>query len=497
MHCFKLNVRVCFQTFAFFFMFGAIFTAILEAKVINPGNLNNRLQLLLLKNPSLKNVSYGISIVSLKKNSSLFNYRSNDLFSVASNMKLLTTSAALDYLGPDFEYKTIIKTNGRIATSGELNGDIIIKGSGDPNISGRFYGGNILAIPESWAQAVRNRGICAITGDIIADDTIFDRMYVNHDWPQNQLSAWYCAPSCGLSFNDNCVDITVIPDKKPGRVVTLLIEPGTSYFTIFNSCVSTTNKKEHTYSIHRKPDTNHLFVKGKFWVNASPEKTWVTVHNPALYLATVLKEILEKNGIAVHGNVRLIDESDSVKPDWEIITQTTSTMEQTVFVTNKQSQNFYAEQIIKTLGAQIKGRGTLEAGTEVIQEFMTKLGFQPEEYQIDDGCGLSKNNRLSPKMITTLLAYMSKHPHAKVLWDSLPASGTDGGLRRRMISPRYKNKIHAKTGYIAKTSALSGYIDASQGDILVFSILVNNFKNLSKVMKLQDDICQTLIDCYN
>jgi D-alanyl-D-alanine carboxypeptidase/D-alanyl-D-alanine-endopeptidase (penicillin-binding protein 4) len=199
----------------------------------------------------------------------------------------------------------------------------------------------------------------------------------------------------------------------------------------------------------------------------------------------------------VHGSARVIDESDSINTNLEIITQTTSTMEQTVLVTNKQSQNFYAEQIIKTLGTHIKGRGTLEAGIEVIHDFMSKLGFQPDEYKIEDGSGLSKGNKLSPQMITTLLTYMYKHPHGKVLWNSLPTSGIDGGLRRRMIAPRYKSKIHAKTGYIAKTSALSGYVDASNGDVLAFSILMNNFKNLSTITKIQDDICQALVNCYN
>jgi len=496
MYWHKIKLKVCCNTIVFLLIFSVFFTTFSEASITNPSNLHNRLQLL-LKNPSLKNVSCGISIVSVKKNSSLFNYRNNDLFSVASNMKLLITSAALDYLGPDFEYKTSVEANGTITALGELKGDIIIKGSGDPNLSGRFYNGNILAIPESWANAVRNRGIRVITGDIIADDSIFDRIHINPNWPENQLSEWYCAPSCGLSFNDNCVDITLIPDKKPGNIVMLLIDPNTSYFTIFNNCVYTSNKKEHDYSIYRKPETNQIFIKGKFWVNAFPEKTWVSVHNPALYLATVFKEVLEKNGVTVHGNARVTDESDSITTDLAMITQTTSTMEQTVLVTNKHSQNFYAEQIIKTLGAQIKGRGNLEAGIEVIHDFMNKLGFQPEEYQIEDGCGLSKGNKLSPKMITNLLTYMNKHPHGKVLWDSLPTSGIDGGLRRRMIAPRYKSKIHAKTGYIAKTSALSGYIDTSDGDVLAFSIVMNNFKNLSTIVKIQDDICQALVDCYN
>ncbi|KAB2834044.1 MAG: D-alanyl-D-alanine carboxypeptidase/D-alanyl-D-alanine-endopeptidase [Candidatus Brocadia sp.] len=491
----RFKIKTYLNIFAFFVVFCAFFTTLLEAKITSSDDLNKRLRNF-FKNPSLKNVSCGVSIVSVNENSSLFNYRNNDLFSVASNMKLLTTAAALEYIGPDFEYKTTVDASGSIVRSGELRGDLVIKGSGDPNISGRFYDGNILAIPEAWAHAVKSKGIRVITGDIIADDTIFDRIYTHPNWPENQLSEWYCAPSCGLAFNDNCVDITLIPGKKPRDVVRLLVEPRTSYFTISNTCVYTSNKKEHLYSISRKPETNEILIKGKFWINASPEKTWVSVHNPSLYLATVFKEILGKNGVEVRGNARLIDKDVAVESDLTVITQTTSTMEQTILVTNKQSQNFYAEQILKTLGAQIKGRGTSEAGIEVIQDFMSKIGFQPEEYHIDDGCGLSKDNRLSPKMITTLLAYMSKHPYGRVLWNSLPTSGIDGGLRRRMEAPKYRSKIHAKTGYIARTSTLSGYIDTTNGDVLAFSILMNNFKNLKVIQNIQDDICQAMVDCY-
>lgn len=491
----RSDFKICFNVLVFFLVFGTFFSGLSDAKTTGFQDLQSRLRLF-LKNPSLKNVSCGISIVSLNENASLFNHRNNDLFSVASNMKLLTAAAALELLGPDFEYKTIIDARGRITGSGELRGDIIIRGSGDPNISGRFYDGNILAIPDSWALAVRKKGIRVITGDIIADDSIFDRVYTNPNWPTNQLSEWYCAPSCGLSFNDNCVDITLIPQKKPGGIVRLLVEPNTSYFRINNSCVYTVKKKEQLYSIRRTPGTNEISIRGKFWINSTPEKNWVSVHNPALYLATVFKETLEKKGIPVYGSARLIDEDDDPDSEVRVITQTTSTMEQTIQVMNKQSQNFYAEQIMKTLGARIKGRGTLDAGIEVVQDFMSRIGFQPGEYHIDDGCGLSKENRLSPKMITALLAFMSKHPHGKVLWDSLPASGIDGGLRRRMQTPRYKSKIHAKTGYIAKTSALSGYIDTTNGDVLAFSILMNNFRDLRAVQKIQDNICQVMVDYY-
>ncbi len=496
MDCCKFTLKVHFNTFILVFICSVFVTEFLEAKATSPTDLDSRIQIL-LKNPSLKNVSCGISVVSIKKNTPLFSYRDNDLFCIASNMKLLTTAAAIEYLGPDFEYRTSVDAHGVITASGELKGDIIIRGSGDPNLSGRFYNGNITSVPESWANAIRNRGIRKVTGDIIADDSVFDRIYTNPNWPENQLSAWYCAPSCGLSFNDNCVDITLISDKKPGNIVTLLVEPSTSYFAIINKCVNTSKKKEHAYSIYRKPGTNQIFIKGKFWINASPEKTWVNVHNPALYLATVFKEILEKKGTIVQGCARVIDETDSFNSDLEKITATVSTMKQTILVMNKNSQNFYAEQILKTLGLQIKGRGSSNAGIEVLHAFMKKLGFAPDEYQIEDGSGLSKGNKLSPRIITTLLTHMNEHPYRDVLYDSLPVSGIDGGLRHRMISSRYKNKIHAKTGYIAKTSALSGYIDTLNGDTLAFSILMNNFKDLGAIRKIQDNICQILVDCYN
>ena len=224
MDCCKFTLKVHFNTFVLVFICSVFFTKFLEANATSPNNLDSRIQLL-LKNPSLKNVSYGISVVSIKKNIPVFSYRDNDLFSIASNMKLLTTAAAIEYLGPDFEYKTSIDTHGVITASGELIGDIIIKGSGDPNLSGRFYNGNITSVPESWADAIRSRGIRKVTGDIIADDSVFDRIYTNPNWPENQLSAWYCAPSCGLSFNDNCVDITLISDKKPGNVAQLFVVP--------------------------------------------------------------------------------------------------------------------------------------------------------------------------------------------------------------------------------------------------------------------------------
>ena len=492
-----------FQRLLHFYMrsciiFIALFTCLtLPVKVIKaePTHLNEQIRNILQKY-LLKNAHCGISVVSLKTNTPVVNYQSNDLFMVASNMKLATTATALEYLGTDFKYNTLVEADGNITGNGTLEGNIIIRGSGDPNLSGRFYNNNILTIPNAWLQATKNLGIQKITGDIVADDSIFDRNYINDAWPKNQLHEWYCAPTSGLSFNDNCIDIIFVPRNNVNKKVSLLIEPNTSFVTIHNECIYTSEEKQHAYSIYRKPGTNDIYVKGKFWTNASQKREWVSVHSPSLYLATLFKEMLKNGGISVFGIARLINENDRISYSNKPIkiAQTISTMEQSIHITNKRSQNFYAEQIIKTLGAHIKGCGNTENGLQVISAFMKKLGYDSEEYKIRDGSGLSKENKLSPNMITTLLSYMNTHKHGKVFCDSLPISGIDGGLHRRMASLQYKGKIHAKTGYIAGASALSGYIDTSKGDRLAFSILINNFKSLRDAKKAQDEICQFLAD---
>ena len=144
----------------------------------------------ILGKKALNKAKVGIHVVSVENNETLYKRNEEKTFSIASNAKLFTTAAALVYLGPKYEYKTVVFRSGRISPDGVLEGDIIIKGSGDPNLSGRLYDGRVTAVPESWASRVKNAGIKVISGDIIADDRVFDREYTPPTWPSNQLSKW-------------------------------------------------------------------------------------------------------------------------------------------------------------------------------------------------------------------------------------------------------------------------------------------------------------------
>lgn len=442
-----------------------------------------------------KGTRVGISLFSISNNRSLYKANSDQPFVVASNMKLFTTAAALAYLGADYKYKTEILYRGTLSSDGKLNGDIFIKGSGDPNISGRFFDGNVNVVPAYWADAIKKHGIEVVMGDVVADDSIFDREFIHDSWPKDQLSEWYCAPISGLSFNDNCIDIVVEPDDKPDGATSIHIEPETSYVKINNECRTTLLKSKHFYTLYRKPFTNQINVKGYFWSNAEPKKEWITIHNPPLYTATVFKEILEKKNVRVTGEARVINESDlHAEQVLHKLAITTSSLRQAINVTNKNSQGFYAEQILKTLGAFVKGEGTFAGGLQVIEDFISELGFSDDQYQLDDGSGLSKENKLTPDMITGLLSYMYGHKNADVFLESLPISGTDGTLKKRMKEEPYKSRIRAKTGYVYGTSALSGYINTVDDEIIAFSILVNEIRGGTwQAKRLQDAICRFLV----
>jgi len=445
-----------------------------------------------------KGTHVGISIFSVSRNKSLYKSNSNKQFVVASNMKLLTTATALVYLGAAFEYKTEILYRGDISADGKLDGDLIIKGSGDPNISGRFFEGNVTAVPDYWADTIKKHGIRVIAGDIIADDTVFDREFVHENWPKDQLSEWYCAPVSGLSFNDNCIDIIMNPNSDPGGFTAVETEPETSYVKIMNKCKTTTLKAKHFYSLYRKPFTNQIKIKGNFWSKAQPSQEWITIHNPPLYVATVFKEILEGKDVRVMGEARVIGETDfNARHSLNKLVKTTSSLRQSIMVANKRSQGFYAEQILKTLGAVINNEGTFSGGLEVVADFITKLGVPEDQYQLDDGSGLSKKNKLTPDTITTLLNYMYNHKYAGIFLKSLPISGTDGTLKNRLKDEPYKSRVRAKTGYVNGTRTLSGYVKTLDEEIIAFSILVNKIKGGTwQAKRLQDFICRFLVT-YN
>jgi len=442
----------------------------------------------------LKNASVSILVKSLKDGSVIYENNPEQALMPASNLKLVTTATALEKLGKDYKYSTRFYLTASPDGNGVVNGSLIVKGSGDPNISGRGQG-SVITLLGNAVQQLKAKGVQKITGGIVIDDTIFDRLYVNPDWPADQMDRWYQAEISGVSFNDNCLDLTLTPGDAVGEPARVAVSPMTGYITINNTCKTTDNAREHKFAVTRDGDSNTFSITGTIWTRAKPYKTSIPIHEPGLYFGTVFREVLEKGGIAVGGNVSLATKSYDEKNDGLVPgAELTSDIARTITVANQRSQNFYAESMLKLLGHSFGAAGSWAEGVKVIEGYLDGLSVSTDDYAIRDGSGLSKSNRLTARAIVTVLEHMRSGELAQIYMDSLAVSGlADTSLEQRLGKKPYAGKIHGKTGSLSVASALSGYAENLDGEIFAFSIIVNGTSN-NAAEKLQDAICRLLVE---
>jgi D-alanyl-D-alanine carboxypeptidase/D-alanyl-D-alanine-endopeptidase (penicillin-binding protein 4) len=443
----------------------------------------------------------GVSIVDLSSRAPAFAYQADSPLMLASNTKLLTTAAALGVLGSEHVFETRVYGRGSVA-DGRLAGDLAVVGGGDPNISGRFHDGDSLAIFRGWADALAARGIRRVEGDLLLVNGMFAGPRIHPDWPRDQLTSWYEAPVDALSFNDNCVLVRVRPGLRAGLPARVETVPPVGYFTIRSTATTSNTGQRGRLTIGRNLDDDTLLVSGTISLRSGPIDEWVAVHDPAAYFAAAVRAALAERGIEVagatrheHGPIDALVPADREVAPWELYASYQSDLARTLEVTNKRSQNFYAESLAKFLGWRGHGEGSWEAGLAVVSRFVAGLGVDPNAFRLADGSGLSRANTMTPRAMTALLGGMYFHPLGRDYVRSLPYSG-EKGLRwqRRLARPPYAGNVFAKTGTIRGVSTLSGYAKAASGKVYAFSILCNEVRSTSAAMAAQDRIVSTLID---
>jgi D-alanyl-D-alanine carboxypeptidase/D-alanyl-D-alanine-endopeptidase (penicillin-binding protein 4) len=429
----------------------------------------------------------GVHIVELDTGETVYDFNADQPRVIASNTKLLTTAAALDAFGPGYFFETRFVLRGKVR-NGVLEGDLGVVGGGDPHISGRDYGGDSYAAFRPWAQTLRERGINRVSGDIYLAHGLFQAPNIHPDWPREQLTRWYEAPVDALSFSDDCILVRVWPSATGGRPVVELV-PDVPVLRLENTARTTPSSKGQQVIIARAGDA--LIVRGSIGRNSGPVETWVTIPDPVRYFGEGLKAALAEGGVGVDGHLRPVDQLPGAI--WERVGVHRTDLLSIITVTNKRSQNFYAETLAKYLGAMRCGHGSWPEGTRAIGEFLRGIGVPPGSFTMSDGSGMSRDNRFAPRHLTTLLRHMFFHPAGREFAQSLPFSGEDlGSWKRRMAVPPYRGNVLAKTGTLDGVSALSGYAKAVSGKSYAFSILCNRTSGDARLA--QDRIVMTLID---
>ena len=427
----------------------------------------------------------------------LFRSRSNELFKPASNQKVITTAAALAILGPDYAYRTVLAMRGS---------DLVIIGSGDPSIGdprmARAAGEPITAVFHDWAARLKQRGVTEIKGDLLFDDTIFELEHVHPSWQGRfNLQQWYTAPVGGLNFNDNCVDVLIKPAKAIGQPAVIILIPNTPWTKLANK---TKTAKKGEPLISRSGDGPvTVTVSGKVSRPNSVEDPFsLTIDDPGQFFAATCRTVLAAKGIKVHGQtkrqrVRLAD--GSLPKDVKILAVYERKLKDMLWRCNKSSQNVFAEALFKTVGYHKSNPssriGSNKTASAAVLAFLEQLGLNTEGLVIDDGSGLSHENRCTPDAIARVLTLMHYTSMGKVLRSSMATPGEQVGTLRKRLKD-LAGKVFAKTGTISGVSALSGYVDGPDGRRYAFCVLCNDTHKAkggtSAARRVQDALCRKL-----
>ncbi|MFC1738104.1 D-alanyl-D-alanine carboxypeptidase/D-alanyl-D-alanine-endopeptidase [Planctomycetota bacterium] len=436
----------------------------------------------IINGSSQKKVIFSIQIAKAESGKVIYSYKGNRVMIPASNMKIVTTAAALEYLGPNFEYTTII------GLSGDM---LVVIGSGDPllgdDVTDERYGREAGWIFKDIAAALKAAGQKKIK-DIIVDSTVFDDERVNPSWSRNDLNRWYACEVAGLNYNGNCVEITA---TNTSNKVELTVEPASSFIKITNN-VKPIQTGRGAVGSYRQPAVNDIVVFGKCREKQGPIN--VAIERPAAFFGFLLAEELTGAGINVTG--QFIEKK--CEPDTKIkeLLSCRTKLSDVLTRCNKDSFGLAAEALLKTIAANANRygeNGGWEAGRGLISRYLVQLGVDRNELYIDDGSGLSRENRLSANAITKVLVDVYNSKNRSLYEDSLAAGGIDGTISRYFKEEKYKGKVLGKTGYIDGVKTFSGLCQTSDGDY-IFSILANNTNGGTRTAI--NKIAKAIIDEY-
>ncbi len=425
----------------------------------------------------------GACVVEVPGGRVIYERNADQPLAPASNMKLLTTAAVLDQLGSTHKLRT------RLARNGDT---LVLVGGGDPafgdpNIADRL-GVDRTADYAGWIKTLRESGTAGQIRNLVFDDSIFDSEWRHPNWQEKEYQHWYCAPVGGLILNDSCVDVQ--GEVAGGKTTPLLIPPCSLFEVVNRSSVG----KGDQITVGRPGDAWQLVVSGRFSGRSRPAV--VTVPDPGMFAAGVLYDMLKAEccpELSGPQRRKVTDQAGNLPEGWQVVGSVESQLSDVIQRCNTDSQNLFAETLMKLSGAAATGSpGSWAAGRVAAAQFLRKHDLPVEGIFIDDGSGLSKENRVTARLLAGLLCRMRQHPDWEAWRKSLAVGGENGTLRKR-LKGSMAAKVFAKTGFIRGVSTLSGYIEIGPDRYLAFSFLYNDINGWAgNARQAQDRACQVL-----
>lgn len=399
----------------------------------------------------------GVAVADAATGAPLFQRSGDRLLSLASTTKALVAAAALAELGPAFTFRTRVVGLGPVQ-DGAVPGIGVI-GGGDPCLDEHFAERDPDAHFRGWAQQLRAAGVTMVRGDIVIDGRLFSGPSRPDTYPQDaeNLSRWYSAPASAFAWNDNCIEVRVVPTRA-GQPCEVQVRPRSPRIALVNLTRTASGKGDNRINVARDPAANTITVSGAY----SAATAWfpLSIHSdPELLAGDHLKAVLLENGVhvaagtsvrlgAVQGGPALAGSEHPLLP--------------ALTVMNQHSQNFYGEQTLRVLGFLRAGEGSIAAGTRAVKQALLRLaGPAATDIELQDGSGLSYGNRASANAMVAVLVAMSREQFRDDFYGTLKDKD------------RGDAAVRVKTGTLAVATCLVGYADPPGGRRRAFAILLN------------------------
>ena len=445
---------------------------------------------------SWRDARWGVLVVSLDQSDTLFSKSPDSALSPASNVKLLTTAAALRILGPDFRFQTYLLSDSDIAND-VLQGDLVLYGTGDPGISDLFFQEREYVL-ELLADQLEDSGIKTVRGDLVADASHLPGPLRPYSWDPKDLNDHFAAPVSALSFNENVVSFRVASSGRAGTRPEVHTIPENAGLDVRNLAVTSPRGTRPHLAILREYPSNPIRIEGGIALGARDAWRQMTVSSPPHFTASVFRNVLLERGIRILGDIRVVR-----SPQKSVLTTITSPthhersrvrilakhtsapLSEYISVINKRSNNLFAELVFRTMGRTQEGLGSPEAGARAVSAALTEIGVPMEGVVQLDGSGLAAGNRTSAGTFVSLLQRMAETETWDHYWASLPQAGTRRELRR-MYQTAAAGNLRAKTGTIEGVSALSGIVRSRDEERLAFSILLNGTPSTTRAKRVEN-----------
>jgi D-alanyl-D-alanine carboxypeptidase/D-alanyl-D-alanine-endopeptidase (penicillin-binding protein 4) len=436
----------------------------------------------IVANAEVGNSTVGAIFVDVATGHVIYHTNADTLMNPASNAKLITAAAALSLLGPEYRFETALYGD---VDGAVIDGPLYLRGRGDPS----------LTIPDLWelAAELRRTGVRVIRGDLIVDDSFFDNDTEPPAFDQqpNERS-YFRAPVGALNINRNVVTVFVRPAGAAGRPGLVTVEPE-GYMDITNDTMTTeAGRGSIRFSTRPGGEGTRARLWGNIPEGSRPVRQRSRIDNPSMFAGAALAEALNTLGIRLRGRVR---EGVMSPPVRMLAYHRSDALSSLLWIVGKFSDNFTAETVLKTMGAQRAGAGSWDRATAAVADYLAEIGLQPNEYQYTNGSGLFDANRFSPRQMATLLrAVWQDQTIRSEFIAQLATGGVDGTLRTRFREAPALRNVRAKTGTLAAVTALSGYVLAPNGRApIAFSILVNGARGrLAHGRRLQNELAEAV-----